>query len=277
MSQQSHQDTHRGPPRKPGPHAALPIHHANISSIIPAMLIRRRLNHAGREIQITDEALLLVKRQAVAPRDIRGQACGLDEDGGDPVGVGAQELLRSPQVVVDVRGSGQHDGTEPFRHVAREVVVDGGRAEQDQLRQLEARARFRFDPLQGLDHGGGAVLADATAGDVVVGRHHEEHGSGVTHAVGHELDVVDAALEDLDMLVVDYFGQKALQLGLVAAVGVDFVVWRLEEVLDEGGAAIAGATEDGVGGHGDVDNDNDDDGRDDGREGCRLLVWFCFL
>ncbi len=84
----------------------------------------------------------------------------------------AQEVLGAPQVRVDVRGGGQHNGTEPAGHVARQVVIDGGGAEQDQLRQLDPSARFFLDLLQGLDHGGGAVLADAAAGDVVISRHH---------------------------------------------------------------------------------------------------------
>ena len=58
-----------------------------------------------------------------------------------------------------------------------------------------------------------------------------------------------------------------MQLGLVAAVGVDFVVWRLEEILDEGGAAVTGATEDGVGGHGGGGGSDDDDDDNDGDDG----------
>lgn len=157
-----------------------------------------------------------------------------------------------------MRGGGQHDGTEPAGHFAGKVVVDGGGAEQDQLWQLKTWARLCLDLLQGLNHDCGAVLAEAAAGDVVVGRHHKEDGFGAAHAIGHELDIVDATFEDLDLLVVGGLGEQAMQLSFVAAIGVDFVLGRLKEVLDNGGAAVARASEDGVGGHDGGGGDDDD-------------------
>ncbi|KFY12799.1 hypothetical protein V491_06648, partial [Pseudogymnoascus sp. VKM F-3775] len=100
---------------------------------------------------------------------------------------------------------------------------------------------------------------DSTAGDVVVGCHYQEDGFGVAHAVGHEPNIVDAAFKDLDLLIVNDFREQAVQLALVAAVGVDFVVRRLKKILYEGGAAVARAAEDGVGSHGHYDKDNDDE------------------
>ena len=82
-------------------------------------------------------------------------------------------------------------------------------------------------------------MADAAAGDVVVGGDDQEDGFGVADAGDHEVDVVDAAFEDRDLLVVDHLREKTMELGFVAAVGVDFVCWGEEQVFDCGGAAVA--------------------------------------
>lgn len=55
----------------------------------------------------------------------------------------------------------QHHGAKPAEHVTRKMVVDGDRTEQNQLRQLEPRARFYLDLLQDLNHDDDVVLTDA--------------------------------------------------------------------------------------------------------------------
>lgn len=67
-------------------------------------------------------------------------------------------------------------------------------------------------------------MADAAAGDVVVGCSDEKNGFGAAYAVGHEFDVMNAAFEDVDLLVVEDLREKAVQLGFVAAVGVNLVL-----------------------------------------------------
>lgn len=76
-------------------------------------------------------------------------------------------------------------------HVAREVVVDGsGREEDDPGRLAEG--------FKCADHGAGGLLAEAAAGDVVVGGDDHKDGAAVADAGGEGLLVVDTALEDLD-------------------------------------------------------------------------------
>ena len=67
-------------------------------------------------------------------------------------------------------------------------------------------------------------MADAAAGDVVVGCSDEKHGFGAAYAVGHEFDVINAAFEDVDLLFVENLREQAAQLGFVAAVGVNFIL-----------------------------------------------------
>ena len=160
--------------------------------------------------------------------------------------MGAQEIFGEPQIRVHVRGRREQRPPQPARHAAREPVVDRGGAEQDQFGQSESRAGGVPEPLQSGDYGGGAVLAEAAAGDIVVGGDDEEDGFGSPQTFRHELDVVDAAFEHTDALVVKDLGHQAMELRLVAAVSVDLVLGCLQQVLDECRAAIPGAAQDGV-------------------------------
>ena len=160
-----------------------------------------------------------------------------------------QQFLGAPQIGIDVRRGGEHNRAEPAWHVACKVIVDGGRTEEYQLWQLEPGFRLSFDLLERFYHGGGAVLAKVTTGNIVIGCHDEENGVGATHTRGDQLHVSDAALEDLDLLVLDHLGQQAMQLGFVAAVGMDLVLRCGEEILYESRATVAGAAKDGVSRH----------------------------
>lgn len=94
------------------------------------------------------------------------------------------------------------------------------------------------DP-QGLDDCSGCIQGHATLGHVVVGRDHQEDGMAVADALRNEWQVVDAAVKDVDLLVVGEMGQQVQQLGPVAAVRVDLAGAGLEEVLDQGSAAVS--------------------------------------
>lgn len=96
--------------------------------------------------------------------DVHGQAAGLDEDAVDPAVLRAEKPLGHAQILVDVRCGREHDTPEPPGQVAREVVVDGAGAEQDQLRQLESQTWARFGPdlLQRCDDGSRKVLGQTT-------------------------------------------------------------------------------------------------------------------
>lgn len=58
--------------------------------------------------------------------------------------------------------------------------------------------------------------------------------------------IVDAAFEDLHLLLVDDFREKPAQLVLIAAICVDLVGGILEQVLDQSCTAVASAAENSV-------------------------------
>lgn len=121
------------------------------------------------------------------------------------------------------------------------------------MRRVCALARW-FNWGGGGGRGAGSCvrsyLADAASWDVVVGGGYHEDGLGVPHAILDELAIGDAAGEDGDLLVVDDLWEELVQLGDVAAVGVDLVLWVLEKVLDQGSATVSSGSKDGVGRHG---------------------------
>lgn len=74
------------------------------------------------------------------------------------------------------------------------------------------------------------------------------------------------------MLVIERLGEQALQLAFVAAVGLDLVLGRLKEVLDQCGVAVARAAGDGIGScHGADAGDGDGDGDGDDARKCNAL------
>jgi hypothetical protein len=64
-------------------------------------------------------------------------------------------------------------------------------------------------PLQRLNDADSTVLAKVTAWDVFISLHQKKTSFGASYAVGHDLDIVDAAWEDLDLLIVDNFRYMA--------------------------------------------------------------------
>lgn len=90
------------------------------------------------------------------------------------------------------------------------------------------------------------VARHATAGHVVVGGDAEENGVAVPDARRQQRDVVDAALEHGHSVARLDFREQSGQFGFVAAVGVDFGRWGLEQDLDQRLAAVPGCPEDGV-------------------------------
>ena len=131
MPRQTHQDTHRGTAREP--RAAIPIHHADILHIEAPVRRVGGLDHAGREVEVRHEGLVVVEVERVAALDVDREPARLDEDGPDAVRLRAQQGLGAAQVLVDVRGGGAQDGAEPPGQVAAQVVVDGGGGEEDDL------------------------------------------------------------------------------------------------------------------------------------------------
>ena len=105
---------------------------------------------------------------------------------------------------------------------------------------------------EGRNEAPGRVEADVAAGDVVICGDDVEDGAGAADAVGQEVDVVNAAFEDADSLlvgvVVDVVHARELlnQPLLVAAVGVDFCILGRQEIFNESATAVAGGAEDGV-------------------------------
>ena len=239
MPCQPRQNTHRGPRRKP--RRAIPIHHADILHLEPSPRLVRRLNHPGREVEVRHEGFVVVEIERVPALHVDRQPARLDEDGPHPVLLAAQEYLGAAQVLVDVRGRGAQDWAEPPGHVAAQVVVDGGRGEEDDLwyscrfmiiiirllllRHPQLYVRTCFELPDGRNDAPRHVEADVAAGDVVVCGDDVEDGAGAADAGGQEVDVVNATFVDADsLLVVGVVQLRDLleQFLLVAAVSVDF-------------------------------------------------------
>jgi hypothetical protein len=69
----------------------------------------------------------------------------------------------------------------------------------------------------------------------------------VADARRNEWQVVDAALKDVNLLVVCELGQQVQELVLVAAVRMDPAAAGLEQVLDQGSAAVPCRTKNRIG------------------------------
>lgn len=256
MPQQPHQKHNRRRPRKRSTIPLVTMHHAHALAIIDARLIPRRLNHTRRQVRIAHKTLFLVKRQPVALCLVESQPSRLDIDGRQPVLLGAQKRLGHAQVLVDVGCAAHDDGAEPPGHVVRDDGVDAGGAEEDELGWLEGsigivnivvvRVMLVFEPVQCINNDMRRVLRECTTRDIVVAIDDEKGRLHAAEAVGNELYIVDAAVKDVNVFIVDNLGEDAVELGFVAAVGVDDVgraICRSGgggcEVLDEGFAAVA--------------------------------------
>lgn len=190
MAQKPHQDAQGSSSRELG--LPIRIHNAHIPPIVSALPVVRRLHHRGRQVKVRERAVLLRPTERVAPPAVYRQRARFDVDDARQPGVlRAQELLGDLQIGVDVGRGAEEDMPQQEGHVAREVVVDGsGREEHDPGRLAEG--------FKCADHGAGGLLAEAAAGDVVVGGDDHEDGAAVPDAGGEGLLVMDAALEDLD-------------------------------------------------------------------------------
>ena len=129
----------------------------------------------------------------MAPPPVHRQGPRLDVDGRQPGLLRAEERLGGLEVGIDVGCRAEEDLPQQEGHVAREVVVDGRGGEEDDFGRL-------VKGPEGADHGAGGVLAEAAAGDVVVCGDDHEDGAAVADAVGEGLLVLDAPLDDLDLL-----------------------------------------------------------------------------
>lgn len=225
--------------REGGALAADLVDDADVPAEVHPRLVVCGLDHAVGEVRVADEALLLVKGEPVAARDVGRQARGLDEDGGDPVVVGAHDVLGALQVRVHVGRGAEHDGAEPLGLGAREVVVEAAGAEEDQPGGLVWCGVRRLGLLvpqavQGADDGDGRVCVEAAAGDVVVAGHREEDGLGAAQTVVHQRLVVHASSKDIDLFVVNDLWEDLAQLCFVSTIRVDVIVRGLfEEVADQ--------------------------------------------
>ncbi len=106
------------------------------------------------------------------------------------------------------------------------MVVDGAGGEEDDLGARRFRRGPRvavgvFELLERRDDALGCLQAYVASGDVVVGGDDVENCPRAADAVCQEVDIVDAALVDLDSLVASHLGDVLNQFGLVATIGVD--------------------------------------------------------
>src|SRR5690554_1913176 len=100
MPQQPNSNTQRRPSRKPRTPPG--VHHTNILQIVLTIGIIHGLNHGRSQIQIRNEALLVVEAKFMPPLYVERQPRWLHVHGGEPVLLCAEEPLRLNEVLVDV-------------------------------------------------------------------------------------------------------------------------------------------------------------------------------